>query len=88
MKKIRIEQDVQIPGTDILLEAGDTLTLQEAVREPFLSAFQMLEEATTKLSSEVIVSLIKNTVIEGEPRSLEEFFNDLRDNIGEEISYL
>lgn len=27
MKKIRIEQDIQIPGTDILLESGDMISI-------------------------------------------------------------
>lgn len=45
MKKIKIQKSFQIPGTDVILEKGDVITLKEA---PLMDLTQAMYAAISK----------------------------------------
>lgn len=89
MKTITIQEEFKIPGTNVVLEEGDKVrVIKERVAGSVLNLFQMLDEAEKILSTDVLVSLIKSTLKDySSERIIQEFAQDLNDNIGDELQY-
>lgn len=50
MKKIKIEENVQIPGTNVMLEKGDSLLLKEELFEDVYTLIKRSNDAPELLS--------------------------------------